>query len=78
MANNSYGNVTKEGPYGNASSHVKVAYIVGVYPLEYVSHEDAVKAIKKLDKTLRYSYYIYQVNVTGGVNAGYETGRIHG
>jgi len=55
-----------------------VAYIVGVYPLEYVSHEDAVKAIKKLDKTLRYSYYIYQVNVTGGVNAGYETGRIHG
>lgn len=78
LATTDYGNVTREGPYGNASSPVKVAYIVGVHPLEHVSHEDAVKAVKKLDKTLRYSYYIYQVNVTGGVNAGYETGRMNG
>jgi hypothetical protein len=78
LANTSIGNVTKEGPYGNTSSPVKVAYIVGVHPLEYESHEEAVMAIKKLDKSLRYSYYIYYVNVTGGVNAGYETGRMNG
>ncbi len=78
LATTDYGNVTREGPYGNASSPVKVAYIVGVHPLEHVSHEDAVKAVKKLDKSLRYCYYIYQVNVTGGVNAGYETGRMNG
>jgi hypothetical protein len=78
LATTDYGNVTREGPYGNASSPVKVAYIVGVHPLEHVSHEDAVKAVKKLDKSLRYCYYIYQVNVTGGVNAGYETGRVNG
>lgn len=78
LATTSMGNVTKEGPYGNTSSQVKVAYIVGVHPWEYYSHESAVKAVKKLDKSLKYSYYIYQVNVTGGANSEYETGRMDG
>lgn len=78
LATTSFGNVTKEGPFGNSSSQVKVAYIVGVHPLEYASHDDAVKAVKKLDKSLKYKYYIYQVNVTDGVDAGYETGRMNG
>lgn len=32
LGNTSYGSVAKEGPYGNSSSHVKIAYIVGVHP----------------------------------------------
>ena len=30
LGNSSYGNVTKEGPFGNTSSKVKIAYIVGI------------------------------------------------
>lgn len=78
LANTSIGNVTKEGPYGNTSSQVKVAYIVGMHPREYVSHQEAVNAIKKLDTSLKYSYYIYYVDVTGGVDTGFETGRMNG
>ena len=78
LAQTSYGNVTKEGPYGNATSTVKVAYIVGVHPWEQYSHEAAVKAIKTLDKSLKYTYYIYQINVTGGMDSDYETGRMDG
>lgn len=78
LANTSIGNVTKEGPYGNTSSQVKVAYIVGMHPREYICHQEAVNAIKKLDMSLNYSYYIYYVDVTGGVDTGYETGRMNG
>ena len=78
LANTNIGNVTKEGPYGNTSSQVKVAYIVGMHPREYVCHQEAVNAIKKLDTSLKYSYYIYYVDVTGGVDTGYETGRMNG
>lgn len=78
LGNNEYGNVTKEGPYGNASSPVKIAYLVGVHPWELYAHEAAVKAVKKQDKSLKYCYYIYQINVNGGVDTEYQTGRIAG
>lgn len=78
LAETSYGNVTKIGPYGNATSTVKVAYIVGVHPWEQDAHVAAVNAIKKMDKSLKYCYYIYQINVTGGMNSDYETGRMDG
>lgn len=78
LAETSYGNVTKEGPYGNATSTVKVAYIVGVHPWEQYAHVAAVDTIKKMDKSLKYCYYIYQINVTGGMDSDYETGRMDG
>ena len=78
LASTEYGTVTKMGPYGNATSPVKVAFIVGVHPWEIYSHEAAVESIKKYDKSLKYCYYIYQVNVTGGVDTDYETGRMNG
>lgn len=73
-----YGSVTKEGPYGNATSTVKVAFLVGVHPWEQYAHEAAVKSIKKYDKSLKYCYYIYQINVTGGIDTDYATGRMSG
>ncbi len=78
LADNSYGTVIKEGPYGNASSPVKIAYIVGVHPWEQYSHEVAVKAIKNHSNSLKYCYYIYQINVPGGIDSDYETGRMDG
>lgn len=78
LATTDYGNVTKEGPFGNPTSPVKIAYIVGVHPWEQYAHDAAVAAIKKEDKSLRYQYYIYHVYVPGGIDSDYETGRMEG
>ena len=78
LADNSYGTVTKEGPYGNATSPVKIAYIVGVHPWEQYSHVVAVNAVKNHTKSLRYCYYLYEITVPGGINSDYETGRMDG
>lgn len=72
-----YGEVKKEGPYGNASSPVKIAYIVGVHPQEPYAHQALLEAIKNHDKSLQYCYYIYRVNVTKDF-ADYEKGRMNG
>ena len=72
-----YGNVLKEGPYGNSSSPIKIAYIIGVHPLESDAHQAILESIKNNDKSLKYSYYIYRINVTK--DAGdYEKGRLNG
>lgn len=72
-----YGNVIRDGPYGNASSPHRVAYIVGVHPLEYQSHQAISESVISQNETLKYCYYIYRVNVTQNAN-DYEKGRSNG
>lgn len=72
-----YGTVTRTGPYGNTSSPVKIAYIVGVHPLEYNAHQALIKSIKENSSSLKYCYYIYVVNVTSNRN-DYDKGRMNG
>lgn len=72
-----YGAVYKEGPYGNTSSPVKIAFIVGVHPLEPYAHQAMMESVKNHDKSLQYCYYIYRVNVTRDFS-DYETGRMNG
>jgi hypothetical protein len=77
LGSTDYGNVVKEGPYGNKNSRVKIAYIVGVHPLESNAHEAILESIKSDNKSLNYCYYIYRINVTK--DAGdYDKGRING
>jgi hypothetical protein len=77
IGNTSYGYVVKEGPFGNTSSNVKIAYIVGVHPLESEAHQAMVQSITDHNSTLKYCYYIYRVNVTeNGDN--YNIGRMNG
>jgi hypothetical protein len=77
LGSTDYGNVVKEGPFGNKNSHIKIAYIVGVHPLESNAHNAVVESIKSHDKSLKYCYYIYRVNVTK--DAGdYDKGRMNG
>lgn len=78
LATTDYGNVSKEGPFGNPVSPVKIAYVVGMHPWENYTHEAAVKTVKKLDKSLNYSYYIYYISVPGGIDADYDAGRMNG
>jgi len=78
LGSESYGDVVKEGPYGNTSSPVKIAVIVGVHPWEVYSHVMAIKSIRYSTKSFKYCYYIYRVNVYNGVDSDYETGRMEG
>ncbi|MGF7117726.1 hypothetical protein [Methanobacterium oryzae] len=53
LGTNEYGKVIKEGPYGNINSPVKVAYIVGVHPLESNSHKAAIESLKSQEGSLK-------------------------
>jgi hypothetical protein len=77
LGNTSYGNVVKVGPYGNKSSNVKIACIVGVHPLESDAHQAMVESITQHDNSLKYCYYVYHVNVTENAD-NYTTGRMNG
>jgi len=72
-----YGRVIKEGPYGNTSSKIRIAYIVGVHPLEGDAHRAAVESLKSKTKSLKHSYYIYNITVTRDADK-YEKGRMNG
>jgi len=77
LGNSSYGMVVKQGPYGNKDSSVKIAYIVGVHPLEFNSHRAVVESIKNHDKSLKYCYYIYKIIVARDAK-DYDKGRMNG
>lgn len=72
-----YGAVLKDGPYGNISSPVKIAYIIGVHPLESKSHRAILETVQKENGSLKYCYYIYRVIVTKDQD-DYTKGRING
>ncbi|WP_286243649.1 hypothetical protein [Methanobacterium ferruginis] len=71
-----YGSVVRYGPYGNLTSPVKVAYIVGVHPMETRAHQAILLALTN-QKSLKHCYYIYQINVTKDRD-DYTQGRING
>ena len=77
LGNTDYGYVVRGGPYGNKSSQVNVAYIVGLHPMEHDSHKAIVLAMLSHENSLKYSYYIYMIKVTRN-SSDYNEGRING
>lgn len=77
LGNNSMGTVIKEGPYGNNSSSIKIAYILGQHPRESRAHNATEDNIKENSKSLQYCYYLYYINVTKNTH-DYSSGRING
>jgi hypothetical protein len=77
LGNTSEGSVIKVGPYGNQSSPVKIAYIIGVHPLEVKAHQAIFESIVSDDRDLQYCYYIYIINVTRNAD-NYDKGRLNG
>lgn len=77
LGNNSDGIVSKNGPYGNTTSSVKVAYITGVHPKEFELHDKFEKLFSKKEEHLNYCYYIYEIEVNPEVE-DYEDGRMCG
>jgi len=54
--------VVKEGPYGNTSSNITIAYIVGVHPRESGAHQAMVESIRENDDSLEKAYYLYIIS----------------
>jgi len=77
LGSNDMGTVTKSGPYGNSSSKFRIAIIVGVHPLERNSHSAMAISLYSLSKSLRYSYYVYSINVFKD-KYSYTNGRTNG
>lgn len=51
---------------GNPNSNVRIAYVVGVHPLEHLTHETLIKILPKTTG-LNYNYDLYIINVTDDV-----------
>lgn len=72
-----YGTVIKSGHYGNHNGTQKIAFIVGVHPLEIDSHRALATAILGLNMSLNSCFYIYSVDVTKD-RTSYTNGRMNG
>ena len=77
IGENELGSVHIHGPYGNKDSDVKIAYLIGMHPLESKSHRALFDTIRKYDNDLKHAYYIYNTNVFGELDDKTE-GRMDG
>lgn len=62
LGENDLGTVHIHGPLGNVNSNVKIAYLVGMHPLESKSHRALFEKLTSKDD-LNYCYYLYNINV---------------
>ncbi|WP_052332096.1 hypothetical protein [Methanobrevibacter arboriphilus] len=76
LGKDSRGYVELLGPYGNLDSKIKIAYIIGMHPLENNSHSTLYKTLTS-SKNLKYAYYIYKITVTQNPK-DYNNGRMNG
>lgn len=64
-------------PIGNLHSNKNIAIIIGVHPRETEEHQMFLKSLLNKQKTLKYKYTVYKVNVTKDANIS-STGRMNG
>jgi len=76
LGSGNLGHVRLIGPFGNASSKVRIAYILGMHPLESASHNALYRTLSTA-KNLKYAYYVYQITVTKNPRHYYH-GRMNG
>ena len=75
LGENDLGSVHIHGPFGDSSSKVKIAYLIGMHPLESKSHRALFDKLTSKDD-LKYCYFIYNIHVN---DSGSETeGRLEG
>lgn len=77
LGSNDMGSVDLIGPVGNKGSNTKIAYIIGVHPLESNVHNALYNSLISKSDSLDYSYYIYKINVTKAAD-DYDAGRMNG
>lgn len=62
LGENELGSVHIHGPFGDANSDVKIAYLIGMHPLESKSHRALFEKLTGSDD-LSCCYWIYNINV---------------
>ena len=62
LGSNDLGSVHIHGPFGDESSDVRIAYLIGMHPLESKSHRALFERLTFKDD-LKYCYYLYNINV---------------
>lgn len=62
IGENELGSVHIHGPFGDVESDVKIAYLIGMHPLESKSHRALFEKLTSKED-LKYCYYIYNINV---------------
>lgn len=62
LGENDLGSVHLHGPFGDIDSDVKIAYLIGMHPLESKSHRALFERLISKDD-LNYCYYLYNINV---------------
>lgn len=62
LGENELGRVHLHGPLGNSYSDIKIAYVIGMHPLESKSHKALFDELTA-KSDLNYCYYIYNINV---------------
>jgi len=77
LGSNKRGSVDIIGPIGNKNASVKIAYIIGIHPLESTVHNVLYDSLIAKSDSLNYCYYIYKIDVTTGAD-DYNTGRMNG
>ena len=62
LGENDLGSVHLHGPFGDNSSDVRIAYVIGMHPLESKSHRALFDELTARDD-LTYCYWLYNINV---------------
>ena len=62
LGKNDLGSVYIHGPFGNSDSNIKIAYLIGMHPLESKSHRALFEELTSCEN-LNYCYYLYNIEV---------------
>lgn len=62
IGENELGSVHLHGPFGDESSKVRIAYVIGMHPLESKSHRALFDELTAKED-LKYCYFLYNINV---------------
>ncbi|WP_405268000.1 adhesin [Methanobrevibacter sp.] len=63
IGENELGSVYIHGPFGNPESEIRIAYLIGMHPLESKSHRALFEKLTS-ESDLQYCYYLYNINVS--------------
>ena len=63
IGENELGSVYLHGPFGNEESDVRIAYLIGMHPLESKSHRALFEKLTTRDD-LNYCCFLYNINVS--------------
>lgn len=62
LGENDLGSVHLHGPFGDSDSKVRIAYVIGMHPLESKSHRALFEKLTSKDD-LKNCYWLYNINV---------------